>query len=101
MCARAELTVLTRHYEVTKESDWICRGCGHEWVEEVPRPSIKRNEYTTLLACMSVGGGPDGCSGCFNAVEQGGKFPGNGVLHFYCNECGRHVFDASLRRFPS
>jgi len=48
--------------------------------------------YTTLLWCGSVDSGPVGCCGCFNGRQNGRH------IEFYCNECGRVVFDATPRR---
>lgn len=96
---KSDLTVPTIWWRNTKEVDMACHACGHEWTPERAmdfKPVVR--EFTTLLACMSVDGGPEGCCGCFNAIERGGDIWNIGELAFYCNECSRVVFSATPRK---
>lgn len=43
----------------------------------------------TLIACMSIDGGPDGCCGCMNMLE------GPSGWEIFCNECERTVSTAT------
>lgn len=60
--------------------------------EEKP---VNDTTHTTLLTCMAVDGGPENCCGCFN-----GRINGESI-EFFCNECGRVVFNAVERKEPS
>lgn len=52
-------------------------------------------EYQTALTCMAVDGGPEDCCGCFNGRQNGES------IEFFCNECGRIVFNAVERKESS
>jgi len=96
---KSDLIVPTVWWKDTHESDWYCHGCGHEWTDEIVRqfkPVVR--EFTTLLACMTVDGGPEGCCGCFNGIERDGDPWKMGEVAFYCNECSRVVFSATSNK---
>lgn len=59
------------------------------WFESTQKETVMNDAtHTTLLTCMAVDGGPEGCCGCFNGRQNGES------IEFFCNECGRVVFNA-------
>jgi len=64
-----------------------------QWFENTQKETgMNDTTHTTLLTCMAVDGGPDDCCGCFNGRVNGES------IEFFCNECGRVVFNAVERR---